>query len=147
MVGIPGSGKSTWVRKITGDVAVCSTDDYCTGADGVYRFDPSKLGKAHGVCLLPYEEVLRFGACDAIVVDNTNTTTEEIAPYMALALAHGASVEVVVVHCRPEIAASRNTHGVPLAACRAMRDRLASLRLPPFWNCEVLTVDGEEKNT
>jgi len=143
MSGIPGSGKSTWARKIAGDVAVCSTDDYFMKG-GRYAFDPSKLGEAHGSCLLAYEETLRTKVREVLVVDNTNTTTEEIAPYMALALAHGASVEVVVVHCRPEIAAKRNTHGVPLAACRAMADRLASLKLPPFWACEVLSVDGEE---
>lgn len=73
-----------------------------------------------------------------VVVDNTNTTVAEIAPYAALALAYGHELEIVTLDCDPAIGAKRNTHGVPLAACNAMHLRLADRQLPPWWNHRVI---------
>jgi hypothetical protein len=158
MSGIPGSGKTHWIMKAKTDYArarnqevgvscwiVCSADAYFVSKGyGDYVFDPSKLGEAHGACLLKYEKALRIGVCDVLVVDNTNTTTEEMAPYVALAMAHGAEIEIVSVGCPAEIAAKRNTHGVPLRACQAMAQRFTNLTIPHFWTCHETFVDGEE---
>jgi predicted kinase len=51
-----------------------------------------------------------------IVVDNTNCTIAEIAPYVALAQAYGAEVEIVRINIDPEIAHERNTHGLVLGS-------------------------------
>ena len=47
-----------------------------------------------------------------IVVDNTNSTIAEIAPYYATAEALECEAEIVCVDCHPDLAASRNIHGV-----------------------------------
>jgi predicted kinase len=131
--GIPGSGKSTLVRERHPGVVVCSADDFFV-VEGEYRFDPRSLPAAHGACLRKFVNALEVG--HEVVADNTATTVAEVAPYAALALAYGYDLLVVTVHCDPEVAAARNTHGVPAVACRAMADRLAKRELPPWWPTE-----------
>jgi adenylate kinase family enzyme len=46
--GIPGSGKSTFASSL--GIPHYEADQYFIGADGVYRFDFSKLGEAHRQC-------------------------------------------------------------------------------------------------
>jgi predicted kinase len=144
--GIPGSGKSTYVKSaLVGQKAViCSADTYFTrnSDDGTYKFDPSKLGLAHGECLKNYAECIRDGSkLDLIVVDNTNTSELEIAPYVALAAAYGVEVDLVTLLCDPSVAHARNVHGVPLAGCQAMDRRIRDRQLPPFWNITQTTIN------
>ncbi len=154
MQGIPGSGKSTYVAAVAGVTTVCSADRFFIERDGVYRFDPARLGEAHGACLRRFAKALA-SAEDAeenrhrtaftdppavIVVDNTNTTVLEVAPYMALASAYGADVQIVRVQCDPEVAASRNVHGVPVHAVRRMADNIANFSAPPFWSFALVEI-------
>lgn len=134
LCGIPGAGKSTLRAHTYAGVPVCSADDYFV-EDGVYRFDPSKLPAAHAACLRRFVYLLTERQEDItdIVVDNTNTTVAEIAPYAALALAYGYTLDIVTVECDPEVAFTRQTHGVPLAAIQAMAKRLSARDLPPWW--------------
>ena len=145
LCGIPGSGKSTYTRKNHPGAFVVSADNF----PGLYetletfpvqlKFNPSLLPAAHGKCLRDFVDVIEdreasILGVSSIVVDNTNTTVAEIAPYAALALAYGHDLEIVTLDCFPEDGARRNTHGVPLAACIAMHKRLADRQLPPWWN-------------
>jgi predicted kinase len=147
MQGVPGSGKSSYVKSLRPvATVVCSADTFFeswspeTGA--TYNFDPSKLGEAHGECLLSFVDAMEYANQDGdtVVVDNTNTTAMEIAPYMALANAYGCEVEIVRVQCDPEIAAARNIHGVPLASIRRMADNIANFHAPPFWRFKLTEV-------
>jgi predicted kinase len=132
LVGVSGSGKSTVAREL-GGVSV-SADHYFTDADGNYNFDPSKLSDAHAACLRQFLAHVQMRRAQ-VVVDNTNTTVAEIAPYAAIALAYGFELEILFVPCDPEVAHARNTHGVPLAGVQAQAKRIYSLRdsLPPWW--------------
>lgn len=136
--GIPGSGKSTAAAGEAGAV-VCSADDYFTNASGEYHFDPRKLSDAHAACLRKFLRAV-LSEEELIIVDNTNTTAIEIAPYVAIAAAHGAEVEVRTYRCDPEVGAKRNRHGVPLEACRAMEERLAARKLPEFWKVKEVFI-------
>lgn len=136
MSGVPGSGKSTYSKKLGG--VVCSADHYFE-KNGSYEFNPRKLGEAHGECLAKFTRALLAGE-EVIVVDNTNTSALELAPYVALAQAFGASCEIVTVTCDPEIAHARNVHGVPLSGIQRMAAAIASRELPPFWNVKLTTV-------
>lgn len=132
LAGVSGSGKSTYAKKLGG--IICSADDHFVDADGVYRFDPSQLGEAHRKCLRNVVLGLqRFG--EHIVVDNTNTTLVELAPYVALGQAFYAQVEIVVVVGNPADAARRNIHGVPHGSVMAMAKRIDEMlhNWPPFW--------------
>lgn len=143
MSGIPGSGKSTYVKqlqqKLGDDAVVCSADAFFM-VNGEYRFDVTKLGDAHGACLnrftrwiLKGRDVTHFQHM-TLVVDNTNLSAVELAPYVALAQAFQMPCEIVTVLCDPSIAAARNVHGVPEAAVKRMDAALRSRELPPFWN-------------
>lgn len=134
--GIPGSGKSRLARKLaprkTG--VICSADDFFMRS-GRYVFDGSKLGEAHNYCLRKFLHALGC-QLSVIVVDNTGTSVAEVAPYAALALAHGATLEIITVKCSVRVAAKRNVHGVPRKAVAAMARRLKEegKRLPPWWS-------------
>lgn len=135
--GIPGSGKSTFTKQQTNAV-VCSADQYFT-KDGEYKFDVTKLSEAHGECLRRFTQAL-LEKKDLVLVDNTNTTVLEIAPYYSMAKAYGYAVKLVTVQCDPETAYSRNIHGVPLPAIKAMSLRLADRWFPPYWEMDFQEV-------
>lgn len=86
MSGVPGSGKSTLVARRWPGAVVFSADAYFM-VDGEYRFDPSRIGEAHCGCLRSLTETLQVADVEVLVVDNTNLSVSEIAPYAALAQA------------------------------------------------------------
>jgi predicted kinase len=141
MSGVSGSGKSTFVARHLPDAFVISADHFFVGADGAYRFDPRLLPAAHADCMRRFVAEVTAGR-DHVVVDNTNTTAVEIAPYYSVARAFNAAVQLVRVSCDPAVAAARNRHGVPLASIEAQATRLATLELPPFWDIWVTEVPG-----
>lgn len=147
MSGVPGSGKSTFTKSLKGDVVICSADNYFLDENGVYNFNPSKLGEAHGSCLHRFTRNLitmrdRTWAKDTtLVVDNTNTSALEMAPYVALAAAFEVECELVTVLCDPHKAHARNTHGVPLQGVLRMDAAIRSRELPPFWNIKKTVVE------
>jgi predicted kinase len=136
MAGVPGSGKSTWIKENHPDAIVCSADDYFVGLGR--NFDPSKLGEAHGECVRKFIDVVSGNIMaledPILIVDNTNTTVLEMAPYVAIASAYGVPVEIVEMDCPVGLAAKRNIHNVPMRTCLRMGDNLMSLEIPPYWN-------------
>ena len=127
--GVSGSGKTRVAKNATNGV-ICSADDYFM-VDGEYRFDPTKLGEAHGACFRKAIDLLQKGV--DVVIDNTNTSVAETAPYVAMGQAYAGRVRIIRIECDPEVAHARNRHGVPLGAVRAMAKRLAEEPLPPFF--------------
>lgn len=120
-------------------VGVVSADRYFM-RDGEYKFDPNELSKAHGNCLLGFIHLLQCDWFDEndddehlIIVDNTNTTVLEIAPYMAIASAHDVPVTLHTFKCDPKVGAERNKHGVPLQGCVRMAENIERREFPPFW--------------
>lgn len=136
LCGISGSGKSTYFQTKLSEnrvnTRVCSADHYFQTDTGEYAFNPAELPAAHGACLRKFLDSLRAGILH-VVVDNTNTTVAEIAPYAAAALAYGYELEIIKISCDVETACRRNVHSVPRAAIEAQAKRLESLELPPWW--------------
>ncbi|KKN43561.1 hypothetical protein LCGC14_0702080 [marine sediment metagenome] len=149
--GLPGSGKSSVIKKRHPNAKVFSVDDYFMVGDK-YEFDPTKIGEAHADCFRRYIDCVRkfqwifdyrpgaemwdpraFGYHHDVVVDNTNTTTMEIAPYMLAAAAFYCEAEVITIKCAPQVAFDRNIHGVPLEAHQGLRDNLNARELPAWW--------------
>ena len=150
--GVSGAGKSTWIQnQAWADQAdVHSADNYFIDEAGVYRFNPKLLGEAHNECLRSFIHGIRPGfrakemGLDLSdqpvqVVDNTNTTIEEIAPYYSCAKAYGYSVTLVELRVNLELAAKRNQHGVPLTGIQAMQERISNRRIPRFWDLKQET--------
>lgn len=135
--GLPGSGKSTWIRANYPNATVCSADHYFL-RDGVYQFDPEKIGAAHGVCRTRFSEALEAGV-PVVVVDNTNVTVREIRPYVEAALEAGYQVRIIRMVCDPEVCVARNVHGVPPEVIHVRAKLLNLIALP--WE-EELVVSG-----
>jgi len=134
MRGLPGAGKSSWVKTNLENAVVCSADAFHVQNDGVYRFDPAKVGLAHGECLQKFVRNLApIGIVDILVVDNTNTTAVEMAPYVRLCEAFGVEYEIVWVMASPETAFRRGVHDVPFETVQRMYQNLMTERLPAGW--------------
>ena len=153
MCGVSGAGKSSWYW-YPPECVIVSADHFFDelaekeGKTYTEVFDFHLLGKAHGECLLSFVESLkqiewserRYGqllsaSFITIVVDNTNCTIAEIAPYVALAQAYGAEIEIVRINVEPEVAHERNTHGVPLSGVLNQHAALKNLdkNWPRHW--------------
>ncbi len=134
MRGLPGSGKSSLaegIRNVAANrgartTAILSTDDYFIEGDGVYRFKPQEIGRAHAfnqkACQTNMED-----ECELIIIDNTNTQYWEMKPYVRLAQEHGYVIEFQEPKTEwaweVEECAKRNTHQVPLKSIQQMKDR------------------------
>lgn len=111
LIGIPGSGKSTWARAQEGAV-ICSADHHHVTASGRYVYEPSRAGEAHLACLRKCLDALEEGK-QHVIIDNTNIYNWERAPYAQLARMHEYEVEFVRFDVDPEIALERGIHNVP----------------------------------
>jgi NEDD4-binding protein 2 len=146
--GLPGSGKTRLISIRHPDAVIFSTDDFFMEG-GEYKYIPEKIGEAHEDCFKHYVECLRklkwiydsetweptrlADDHPDIIVDNTNTTAVEIAPYMLAAGAFGCEAEVVTVKCDPRIAFERNVHGVPEETHAILATQLDMRELMPWW--------------
>lgn len=131
MQGVSGSGKSTvarsLARKAQGSL-VLSADDYLM-VGGEYVWSKERAQSAHARCHRAFRRALAAGR-PLVVVDNTNTKWSHMRGYVKDALAHGYKVEVVRVECAPEVAAARNSHGVPLETVVKMAAEMDAFKVP-----------------
>ncbi|CAI2382942.1 unnamed protein product [Moneuplotes crassus] len=121
MRGVPGSGKSTVAHKLCGENGVIhSTDNYFVNEEGVYEFDPSKIKEYHGQNYKDFKKSID-DKVETVVVDNTNVQEFEYKKYVEYATENGYVVSYVTLPFPdPEVAAERNSHGVPLEAIQRM---------------------------
>ena len=118
--GCPGSGKTTFA-KMLGTKAICTADDYHTSREGVYNWKPENIGKAHSWCQKKCARFMRANA-EKIVVANTSTTEEEMAPYLVMAKEFEYKVFSVIVENRHQ---GKDTHEVPEATIEKMKNRFS----------------------
>lgn len=134
MRGLTGSGKSYYTRNNYPDAYVCSADFFFE-RDGEYHFNASLLSHAHAACMGSFIDALREGR-PLVVVDNTNITKIEIAPYVSVAQAYGYTVEIVCVDALKKFSlkelSERNIHGIPYGVLVNMESRWEN-NFPPFW--------------
>jgi predicted kinase len=121
--GIPGAGKSTLAKQL-GDTHF-ETDSYFM-VDGEYKFDPTKLKKAHEWCqgeveLAMIHNHVTYGLDGSdIVVSNTFTQEWEMEKYYQLANQYDYRVFSIIVENRH---GGKNLHGVPEDKLQIMKDR------------------------
>jgi hypothetical protein len=139
MRGIPGGGKTTWVSNLEATEyrngqrwRFCSADHFHF-VNGVYEFKPNNLIPAHAQCWDNFDKATSKG-WDVVVVDNTNLWVWELAPYYRVAEMRGYDATVVQMVTPFEVAAARQTHGVPPNRLWEAYQTFVSERLPPHWN-------------
>ena len=125
--GIPGSGKSTFAKRLVGeDFLVCEADKYFIDKEtGEYNFDFTKIKEAHKFCQDTVETYMKDSLVNdqfyrEIAVSNTFTQEWEMEPYFELAKTYGYKVFSIVVENRHE---GTNQHGVPDEVLTKMRER------------------------
>ncbi len=140
--GVPGSGKTTWVKANLPGALVVSADDHFVGGDGVYNFNPAEIGNAHASCFRRFIAALQDSGDKTVVVDNTATSLAEVAPYLLGAQAYGYEGEIITLRCDPTVAGARNIHGVPEGTVVKMAAALdaGTAALMPWWKHQVVEV-------
>jgi|SRR6478609_512328 len=146
LIGLPGAGKSTWIKRNTwGDVSICSADHWHEGPGG-YSFEIEDRSLAHGACLRKfvnlvstpmhyYRTTTPLSRESTVVVDNTNVMLYDLAPYVQIASAFGHFPELVLLECPVEVSHARNVHQVPLSVIEHMDYCLTRLieNWPNYW--------------
>lgn len=123
--GKSGAGKSTFckmLKEIEPNLVHASADFIHEGTDGVYRFNPSKLGEGHGLCFRTVIHAL-LDRARLVVVDNTHTMNWELAPYIQAGSAFGYRTAMVRLEIDTATAVARNIHSVPEKSIKSMGDR------------------------
>lgn len=134
MRGASGSGKSTCAKAIGEkliagkglpglgvdghmNAVIVSADAFFTREGGEYVFNKDMLSLAHEQCLrmalLSMTNSYIHSTAVAVIVDNTNTTYEEVLVYSRVARALKKKVYIIDVESDYEKCVEMNVHGVP----------------------------------
>lgn len=119
--GVSGSGKSTYVEKELKtkykNLQHFEADMFFYNKNGVYQFNPKKLGLAHMWCQTKFIEAMKNGF--PVCVSNTSLTPKEREVYFTKATAH--DYEIHVHYCNGGF---QNVHGVPNEKVEKMKNKL-----------------------
>lgn len=124
--GLPGAGKTSFVRNLTSVLSNViwslrnfEADQYFYDSDGNYNFDIEKLHAAHMQCQTKTSKAMD-DLVQCIFVSNTFTTEKELKPYLQLAEEKGYQVVSLVVENRH---GGKSVHNVPEEALTRMKNR------------------------
>lgn len=131
--------KSLWGSIIASQAigVYASADDYFM-VNGEYKFDPKYLNAAHGGCLQKYTDAVKLKDVH-VIVDNTNCSLAEVAPYAALASAYGQEIHIITMLVPAELCWQRNKHKVPFAniAKQEINLRQSIAEWPPWFPQQI----------
>lgn len=130
--GVPGCGKSRWASKSGADIVV-SADDYLPTNP-----QPADFGEAHRKCFKVFITAIQhqdstIPDAEYVVVDNTNLTAAEIAPYYLASETYGATVEVRRIHRDLKTCLDQQKHNVPFDIWIGMAARFKVRDVMPWW--------------
>ena len=143
LVGLPGSGKSTYLERL-GVTALSSDAIRLLLADDVT--DQTIHDRVFATLRYLIEQRLAVGR-PVTYVDATHLTPAERLPYIKLAQAHGCRIEAIFLDVPLEICLARNrarTRVVPEAAMRLMAAKLEPPAIEEGFD-RVTVVAGENR--
>lgn len=117
--GLPGSGKSTFAKKLRGmsPFAMHIEADMYFEQDGEYKFDPLKVHKAHSWCQECVKKWISWGE-ECIIVSNTFSRRWEMQPYIEAAEKNGYTVTIITMNGN-----FGSVHNVPNESIERMKNR------------------------
>ena len=126
LVGLPGSGKSTWLAQ-QGAPGL--------GSDAIRKWlaDDETDQTIHPRVFLTLRFLLRQRLAigrPVTYIDATNLTLEERRPYLRIGIARGCDVEAVLFDVPLEICLARNARRARVVPAEAM-EKMASKLVPP----------------
>ena len=125
LVGLPGSGKSTYVAQAGGGLS----------SDAIRKLladdetDQTIHERVFETLRFLLEQRLRIGR-PVTYVDATNLTPEERRPYIEIARAHGCEIDAVFFNVPPEVCRERNAARHRVVPADALEKMVAKL-VPP----------------
>ena len=116
--GIPGSGKSTFARKLIarGMADVYYEADMFFEKNGRYQYDAAKIGQAHAWCQSQVTRALLRGK--NVIVSNTFTQISEMLPYVGFCRRNG--IQFQVIRLTTDFG---SIHGVPADVIDRMKEQ------------------------
>ncbi|EDO49718.1 predicted protein, partial [Nematostella vectensis] len=125
MRGLPGSGKTSLAKQLRANGVIYSTDDFFVN-NGNYEFDLMKLSDAHEWNKKRALKAMEEGI-SPVIIDNTNTQSWEMRPYVLMAqrLGYKVIIREPSTHWKwkPKQLFKNNTHGVGLDKIKSMLER------------------------
>jgi predicted kinase len=138
MRGLPGAGKSTWVKNNAPDAVVCSADDFLYEEDGTYNWTPERASYAHVKCQAMFAAATaKHVEKPLVVVDNCNLTGRDMRFYIDLARERGYQIEIRTLTTPADVAMARGLHGVAPEKYKALAARLKNPLAPDLQPYEV----------
>ena len=115
--GLPGSGKSTYAKKM--GIFHIESDMYFY-RNGIYTYDPLCISTAHYWCKKTFENACLCGI--ECVVSNTFTQKWELDPYIKIAEGLGYTIEIICMKGK-----YGNIHNVPKEILEQMENRFEQI--------------------
>lgn len=106
--GIPGSGKSTFVKDFLNTFDHFEADMFHYDDEGNYNFSLDNIKKGHEWCYNKVENSMKNDK--SVVVSNTFTTEKEIHPYLILAEKYNYRIISLITENRH---GNKSIHNVP----------------------------------
>lgn len=126
--GLPGSGKSTFAKKLAAELHCkhFEADMFFTDKEGNYKFDLDRIGDAHEWCHDSVLNELRNG--NDVVVSNTFTTPRELRAYdedviSVATFLKPVEYQIIIYEMTGDYG---NIHNVPEEALERMKKRWIS---------------------
>jgi len=113
--GIPGSGKTTFVRNNYPDMLHLEADKFCM-LNNIYVFNPAKLKDNHELCQKICDITLRNGS--DCIVSNTFTTLKEMQHYISIANNNNTPYTIYSIQNQ-----FYSVHNVPKESIEKMKNR------------------------
>ena len=142
MVGLPGSGKSTWIKEnLPDDIEVVNQDSIRVELGIMDNIDKKKIGdkeQEKEVSKINDERIDKLiSARQNFVIDNTNVKAGRVENYYKRLLKAGANVKIVIIDTPADICYERRKNDIPKSVIEQMDEGVQ----------KVKKQFGDDKNT